>query len=418
MRSFARADRRGARNTGESPQAAEPGHATPAGIGNRRIQASLAEVSGPAATVSAPGDRDEVAADRAAEQVMRGAGVPALPRPGDAGAHIQRVSGDISPREEHGEVREGERPAQEASPRKERLQRKAAAGRPRRRTAERVATRVAARKGQGKPLERGVRNFMQARFGHDFSGTRVHEGAEPAAMTKAIAARAFTWRSEIYFGSGEYRPQSTEGRRMIAHELAHVVQQTGPVKPRSTAMLGGAAESGRVFGNGAGAGRMHIARLSAPGRVIAHDVHPWSDEISGTKYAAQTGGGAAVPVWEAYSPWQVQYHYWCHGLSLGTYENFGYSVYSGTPMAQVIHDEWQPVASASARAGDIAVWTPTFDHSARFTSVATSNGRLNEDASRLDTKNGQRPEKNASLTEIRRDYASISEGSPQVFRRR
>lgn len=420
MRSFARAHRRGARNTGESPQAAEPGHATPAGIGNRRIQASLAEASAPAVTVSTPGDRDEVAADRAAEQVMRGADVTALPRLDNASGHIQRVSGDISPREEDGEVREGERPAQEASPRKERLQRKAAAGRPRRRTAERVAARVAARKGQGKPLERSVRSFMEARFGHDFSGTRVHEGAEPAAMTKAIAARAFTWRSEVYFAAGEYRPQSEDGRRMIAHELAHVIQQTGFRRPRATAALRGPVRPGaEAAPDGASrSGRTHIARLSAPGRVIAHDVHPWRDEISGTKYEAQTGGGSTVPVWEAYTPWQLRYHYWCHGLSLGTYEDYGYSVYSGTPMAQVIRDEWQPVASASARSGDIAVWTPTFDHSARFTSVATSGGRLDEGASRLDTKNGNQPLKNASLTEIRRDYATISRGSPQVFRRR
>lgn len=418
MRAMAKIPRRTTASI-EGGAAHDAGHAATPSLGNRRMQAALGVSAVPAFTVSAPGDREEIAADRAAEQVMRGQTKRIALGAADDAERIQRVSADVSPREEDGETREEERPTQEAPPQKERLQRKAAPGRPRPRKAQRVGARVAARKGQGKPLERTLRTFMESRFGRDFSGTRVHEGAEPARLAKAISARAFTWRSEIYFGSGEYRPHSIEGRRMIAHELAHVVQQARPGKPRATAMLGGAARTGLdAADSGAGADRMHIARLSAPGRVIAHDVHPWSDEISGTKYAAQTGGGTAVPVWEAYSPWQVRYHYWCHGLSLGTYENYGYSVYSGTPMAQVIHDEWQPVASASARAGDIAVWTPTFDHSARFTSVATSSGRLNEDASRLDTKNGQRPEKNASLTEIRRDYASISEGSPQVFRRR
>jgi hypothetical protein len=392
------------------------------GMGNRRMQAVIARTTRPGFSVSVPGDRDEVAAEQAAERVMRGERTAAAGLAAPAGDRIQRVSGSVSPRREDAEIREGERPA-EQPPEEERLQRKAESGRgapPA--AARRVGERVAARAGQGRPLERTVRAFMESRFGRDFSGTRVHEGAEPARLTNALSARAFTWSSDIYFAPGEYRPQSTEARRVIAHELAHVIQQTAPRTARSTVTAPGWAHQGMAETTSGGVGERRdvpqIARLAAPGSVLAHDVHPWRDQISGTDYEAQTGGGAAVPVWEAYSPWQVRYHYWCHGLSLGTYENFGYSVYSGTPMSQVISDEWQPVSSAAARAGDIAVWTPTFDHSARFTSVATSGGRLDENASRLDTKNGNEPEKNASLTEIRRDYASISKGSPQVFRRR
>src|SRR3546814_7292582 len=49
--------------------------------------------------------------------------------------------------------------------------------------------------------------------------------------------------------------------------------------------------------------------MSAPRRILAHDVHPWRDEISGSNLEAETDGGTRVPGWEAYSPWQIQYHY-------------------------------------------------------------------------------------------------------------
>ena len=257
---------------------------------------------------------------------------------------------------------------------------------------------------------------MERRFGRDFSATRVHEGAEPARLAEAVSARAFAWRSDLYFAPGEYRPQSEAGRRVIAHELAHVVQQTSPPVRRGDA--GDRSSVSQTTAQAGVAAPTRIARLSAPRRTIAHGVENWRNRISGSDVEVATDGGSAVRAWQAYSPWQIQYHYWCHGLSLGSFERFGYSVYSGSPMEQVVRDEWQAVPSHTARPGDIAVWTPTYDHSARFTSVSAPGGRLDEDASRLDTKNGQQPLTNASLAEIRRAYAGISTGSPQVFRRK
>jgi hypothetical protein len=66
---------------------------------------------------------------------------------------------------------------------------------------------------------------MESRFGHDFGHVRVHTDAAAAAGAGAIAARAFTYGDHIAFGYGEYQPASTTGRRLLAHELAHVVQQ-------------------------------------------------------------------------------------------------------------------------------------------------------------------------------------------------
>jgi len=78
---------------------------------------------------------------------------------------------------------------------------------------------------RGAPLEAKARAFMEPRFRHDFSHVRVHTGTLASAAARAVDARAFTSGRDIVFGDGEYRPQAQDGRRLIAHELAHVVQQ-------------------------------------------------------------------------------------------------------------------------------------------------------------------------------------------------
>jgi hypothetical protein len=83
----------------------------------------------------------------------------------------------------------------------------------------------------GQPLDAETRAFMEPRFGHDFRNVRIHADGQAVESAEQIGARAFTVSSErsrggdIYFGAGEYRPSSHEGRRLLAHELAHVVQQ-------------------------------------------------------------------------------------------------------------------------------------------------------------------------------------------------
>jgi hypothetical protein len=79
----------------------------------------------------------------------------------------------------------------------------------------------------GQPLDPATRAFFEPRFGHDFSGVRVHHGAAAAAATSKLHARAFTLDRDVVFGAGEYRPGDASGRRLLAHELAHVVQQRG-----------------------------------------------------------------------------------------------------------------------------------------------------------------------------------------------
>ncbi|WP_280829673.1 DUF4157 domain-containing protein [Mycobacterium sp. OTB74] len=78
---------------------------------------------------------------------------------------------------------------------------------------------------EGQPLDAGSREFMEARFGHNFSHVRVHTGAQANASAGALRACAYTSGSHVVFGANQYEPHTSAGRRLLAHELAHVVQQ-------------------------------------------------------------------------------------------------------------------------------------------------------------------------------------------------
>jgi uncharacterized protein DUF4157/lysine-specific metallo-endopeptidase family protein len=78
--------------------------------------------------------------------------------------------------------------------------------------------------GVGTPLATDTRRFFEPRLGADLSGVRVHAGDRAGDMARRVGARAFTYRQDIVFAPGEYRPQTSEGRRLLAHELAHTLQ--------------------------------------------------------------------------------------------------------------------------------------------------------------------------------------------------
>jgi hypothetical protein len=75
------------------------------------------------------------------------------------------------------------------------------------------------------PLSPAIRARMEAHFGHDFSQVRVHSDAPAARSAQALGAKAYTYGRELVFAPGAYDPQSTAGKRLLAHELAHIVQQ-------------------------------------------------------------------------------------------------------------------------------------------------------------------------------------------------
>ncbi|MFH2102454.1 MAG: DUF4157 domain-containing protein [Chloroflexota bacterium] len=144
-----------------------------------RVQAKL--------VVNQPGDRYEQEADRVAEQVLSDGG--SVSAPGDSPVQIQRVS----PVVQTGVL--------------DALQVGDVLNRP------------------GKLLEPGVRRFMEGRFGQDFHHVRVHSDARAAESAREVNALAYTVGNNVVFGRGQYAPATAEGRRLIAHELTHVIQQ-------------------------------------------------------------------------------------------------------------------------------------------------------------------------------------------------
>jgi hypothetical protein len=77
----------------------------------------------------------------------------------------------------------------------------------------------------GRPLDALTRTRMESRFGHDFGRVRVHTDQRAGSSAQAVGARAYTVADQIVFGPGQYAPQTTEGMRLLAHELTHVLQQ-------------------------------------------------------------------------------------------------------------------------------------------------------------------------------------------------
>lgn len=77
----------------------------------------------------------------------------------------------------------------------------------------------------GLPLDQTARQFMEPRFGHDFSRVRIFTDAKAAESAKQIGARAYTVGNNVVFGQGHYAPDTSAGRRLLAHELSHTLQQ-------------------------------------------------------------------------------------------------------------------------------------------------------------------------------------------------
>src|SRR5205085_5023782 len=81
--------------------------------------------------------------------------------------------------------------------------------------------------GRGQPLEPTVRAFMESRFHHDFGGVRIHANDRAAQATRDINSAAYTVGQDIVLNAGQYAPDTPGGIQLLAHELAHVVQQRG-----------------------------------------------------------------------------------------------------------------------------------------------------------------------------------------------
>src|SRR5262249_26706124 len=149
-------------------------------------------------TVNTPGDIHEQEADRVSEQVMRSPG--AQPKGGCAcGGSCSNCQGGGSEAVRAGSGGGGQLPV------------------------PRIVHEVT--RSPGQPLEPAARSFMESRLGHDFGKVRVHKDEKAETSARAIDARAYTVGNHIVFGQ-RFDSNSSEGRRLLAHELTHVVQQS------------------------------------------------------------------------------------------------------------------------------------------------------------------------------------------------
>lgn len=88
-----------------------------------------------------------------------------------------------------------------------------------------LSSRIYREAAGGEPLDREARQFFEPRFGYDLSSVRVHRGSAAESLAENLGAHAFTVGPHVFFNSGAYQPHLDSGRRMLAHELTHVVQQ-------------------------------------------------------------------------------------------------------------------------------------------------------------------------------------------------
>ncbi len=120
-------------------------------------------------------------------------------------------------------------------------------------TPDSFASSLDGSRGGGEPLPTGFRRDVEGAMGRSFADVRVHSDAKAHDLSSSIQAKAFTTGSDIYFGRGQYRPESPSGQRLITHELAHVAQQRrspGKAAIHRKIKVGGTTYKGwRIRGN-------------------------------------------------------------------------------------------------------------------------------------------------------------------------
>jgi hypothetical protein len=175
--------------------------------------------------IGQPNDKYEQEADRVAEQVMQ------MPAP--------RVQRQIQPEEEDEEEdllqmesfskssvqRQMDEIGEEEEDEELPLQTKRESGSAADVTPQ-LAGQIEALRGSGQQLPQALRIYFEPRFGHDFSQVRIHTDSRAVESAQLLHAKAYTVGQDIVFGAAEYAPNKNEGRKLLAHELVHVIQQT------------------------------------------------------------------------------------------------------------------------------------------------------------------------------------------------
>jgi hypothetical protein len=242
----------------------------------RMIQAKL--------TINQPGDPYEQEADRVAEQVMRmpdprimgravvtgrsqGVSVQRMCPQCEEELHRQPQVPDIQRMCPACEEKLHRQPMEEEEE-EETLQTKEIPGRNPEVTSD-MQAQVNALGGGGQPLPQTVRAFFEPRFGYDFSQVRVHTDAASRETAQALNARAFTAGRDIFFNDQEFQPATHTGRRLLAHELAHTVQQAASRFPDRQPIVQRTIGDGHDLANPRFSGELRLEAAFDNERVLA-----------------------------------------------------------------------------------------------------------------------------------------------------
>jgi hypothetical protein len=154
--------------------------------------------------VSHPNDAAEIEADRTADKVMR------MPEPPVTGARPGTGNVNAGPKSNPLTLYPKRSVDSGAGPVK-----------------SRISNRLGSQGNNGSAMDPGTRGFFEPRFEADLGHVRIHTGSRAAELSSELSARAFTIGSDIYFNEGQYQPSSESGKHLLAHELAHTLQQNG-----------------------------------------------------------------------------------------------------------------------------------------------------------------------------------------------
>lgn len=244
--------------------------------------------------ISQPGDIYEQEADRVADQVMRMARPASIHSAQAAHPEVQR---------ECAECEDEQKAAAQAAPalqtvegadeefppvQQKVLLRKAefTTTPSTHETESTIAGRLTARRGGGEALPDTTRQSMETAFGYDFSRVRIHRDAEAGQISRQVSALAFTQGPDIYFANGMYNPGDSSGRRLLAHELTHVVQQ-GQAHQAANPMI-------QRFTNFDAKGAVHEVNNLAGAIVANTPVGVTWPTLNGTQFWSNAGVRAAM----------------------------------------------------------------------------------------------------------------------------
>jgi len=184
-----------------------------------------------------------------------------------------------------------------------------------------VESRLSSMSDPGQHMPNDVQTDMEDRFGASFDNVRIHADTDAARMNRSINAEAFTYQNHIYFGSGKFSPSSYDGKRLIAHELTHTIQQQGiqrkMIQKRGGTTVGSLSVRSNVISAGLTAGHAWLSYTPTGGSETTYGT--WGNrtpiglhrdlevgipyaasrttDLDGTDYSSLTSFAAANNAW-------------------------------------------------------------------------------------------------------------------------